>query len=231
MVNPSETGGLPPGFSLERETYNDYLGPVGVNLSSKYLLVAGFLKLSLVIPSFNAPVQLEDIKIYLHQNVQLQSQKEPERKENKIMIIPLWSYRKSKRQPIGRYAAGQEFSLVQQFRLPDDDTIRSTTCEKSNTGIRMTHKLALVVHLTPLEDNPKKTIKEVKVETDAVITSCCCVLEYLQLPKYTSKPSASDLDAAFMGLCSSCLVSLRLLESAHRSLDCKLNNHSNDSAV
>lgn len=206
-MNPSENGGLPPGFSLETETYNDSLGPVGVNLSSKYLLVAGFLKLSLVIPSFNAPVQLEDIKVYLYQSAHLQSRKDPERKEIKKMVIPLWSYRKNTTQPIGRYKAGQELSLVQQFRLPDDDVIRSTTCEKSNTGIRISHKLAVVVHFTPLEDNPDNETKELKIATDAVLTSCCCVVEYLQLPKYTSKPSMADLDAAFLGLCSSCLVS------------------------
>ncbi|KAK9899079.1 hypothetical protein P389DRAFT_209098 [Cystobasidium minutum MCA 4210] len=211
VVNPSEHGGLPPGFSLETETYNDVLGPVGVNLSSKYLLVAGFLKLGLIIPSFNAPVQLEDIKVYLYQNVQLQSRKDPERKEMKRMVIPLWSYRKESTKPIGRYNAGQEFSLIQQFRLGDDDIIRSTTCEKSKTGIRISHKLALVVHFTPLENNPDKETKELKIATDAVLTSCCCVVEYLQLPKYTSQPSTADLDAAFLGLCSSCLC--RLAES------------------
>lgn len=208
VVNPSETGGLPPGFSLESETYNDILGPVGVNLSSKYLLVAGFLKLALVLPSFNIPIQLEDIKVYLFQTIALQSRANPELKESKVMTIPLWSYRKdSKQQCIGRYTAGQEFSLVQQFRLKDDDIIRSTTSEKSETGIRVSHKLAVVVHYTPLENNPKMETKELKIATDATFTSCCCVVEYLQLPKYTSRPSCDDLDAAFLGLCSSCLVS------------------------
>lgn len=212
VVNPSETGGLPPGFSLETETYNDTLGPVGVNLSSKYLLVAGFLKLALVMPSLNAPIQLEDIKVYLNQTIALQSRSDPARKETKIMTIPLWSYRKSaKQQYIGRYSAGQEFSLIQQFRLKDDDIIRSTTSEKSETGIRISHKLALVVHYTPLRENPKMETKEMRIATDAVFTSCCCVVEYLQLPKYTSRPSCEDLDAAFLGLCSSCLC--RLAES------------------
>jgi hypothetical protein len=207
VVNPSETGGLPPGFSLETETYNDALGPVGVNLSSKYLLVAGFLKLALVIPSFNVPIQLEDIKVYLYQTIALQSRKTPEYKETKQMIIPLWSYRKDTKRSIGRYNAGQEFSLVQQFRLKDDDTIRSTTSDKSDTGIRVSHKLALVLHYTPLEDNPKNETKELKIATDATFTSCCCVVEYLQLPQYTSTPSLEDLDSAFLGLCSTCLVS------------------------
>lgn len=170
--------------------------------------MAGFLKLALVIPSFNAPIQLEDIKVYLYQTVVLQSRKHPEIKETKRMIIPLWSYRKESSKPIGRYEAGQEFQLVQQFRLKDDDIIRSTTCDKSDTGIRVSHKLALVVHFTPLQDNPEKETKELKIATDAVFTSCCCVVEYLQLPKYTSSPSCEDLDAAFLGLCSSCLVSL-----------------------
>lgn len=212
VVNPSETGGLPPGFSLETETYNDVLGPVGVNMSSKYLLVAGFLKLALVIPSFNAPVQLEDIKVYLYQTILLQSRKDPVRKESKVMSVPLWSYRKDNKQPIGLFTEGQEFSLVQQFRLKDDDTIRSTTSTKSDTGIRVSHKLALVVHFTPLQDNPDKETKELKIATDATFTSCCCVVEYLQLPKYTSRPSREDLDAAFLGLCSSCLVSLLFLK-------------------
>lgn len=233
VVNPSETGGLPPGFSLETETYNDTLGPVGANLSSKYLLVAGFLKLALVFPSLNAPIQLEDIKVYLYQTIALQSRADPGLKETKVMTIPLWSYRKEgQHKCIGRYNAGQEFSLVQQFRLKDDDIIRSTTSEKSDTGIRISHKLAVVVHYTPLEDNPKMETKELKIATDATLTSCCCVVEYLQLPKYTSRPSGEDLDAAFLGLCSSCLVSnfpvisssvrLNVLNVNRRSSQCRL---------
>jgi hypothetical protein len=205
VVNPSETGGLPPGFSLESETYNDTLGPVGANLSSKYLLVAGYLKLGLVLPLIAQHVQIENVQVMLYQTMLLQSLKNKERQETKRMTIPLWSMRRGN-QPLGTYKEGQEFSMVQQFRLKDDDIIRSTTSEHSNTGIRVSHKLAVVIHYKPMVNNPKNETKELKISTEANFTSCCCVVEYLQLPKYTQRPTQEDLDATFLGLCSSCLV-------------------------
>lgn len=129
--NHSETGGVPPGFSMERELVHDVLGPVGVNLFSKYLLVAGYLRLGLVLPSINEPVSIDDVKVQLIQTFDLQSLKSPERRERKVVSVLLWNLRG--KEAVCTLKAGQEFEILRQFRLPDDDIIRPSTSENAKT--------------------------------------------------------------------------------------------------
>jgi hypothetical protein len=131
VCNLSETGGVPPGFSMEQETTHEVLGPVGVNLFSKYLLVSGFLRLGVILPSINQPVRIEDVKIELIETFKLQSLKKPERSEVRVVTVPLWHLKE--KESLGTLKAGEEFSFVRQFRLPDDDKIRPTTSERSKT--------------------------------------------------------------------------------------------------
>lgn len=116
---------------MERELWHDTLGPVGVNLFSKYLLVAGYLRLGLVLPSINEAVRIEDVKVQLHQIFKLQSLKNPDRQQTKTVVVPLWNLRE--KEAVCTLRAGEHFDILRQFRLPDDNKIRPSTSENAVT--------------------------------------------------------------------------------------------------
>lgn len=199
---------------MTQETQHTALGPVGVNLFSKYLLVAGFIRLALILPSFAEAVRIEDIKVQLEQTFDLQSHKQPSLTDKKHVIVPLWSAKSdpSTSGVMRNYIAGEELSLSHQFRLPDDNAIRPSTSENSATNIRVSHRLAVCLRFVPLENNPQMETKELKIAIAAILSSCCCLFEALQLPAYSrcdlTKPDfGKGLDLSAIGYCSECLVS------------------------
>ena len=87
---------------------------------------------------------------------------------------------------------GDSFHFNKRIVLPDDDRIRPTTSLKSNTGIRVGHKLALSLVCTPQPAQGAQSggtrseykTKEVHILAPATLSACCCVIEALQLPAY-----------------------------------------------
>lgn len=90
------------------------------------------------------------------------------------------------------YEEDQEFNIVAQMRLADDDTIRPTTNEYAETGLRVSHELQILIRFTPI---PKEYIeipsfgggletKEMKITHPCKISSCDCLVSNLQLPSY-----------------------------------------------
>jgi len=212
VCNHSETGGVPPGFSLRSETHNNILGPIGVNLTSKYLLVSGYLRLELILPSIAQSVKIVDVQVQLLQTFRLHSLVDPKVQEEEIKPKPLVLWSMKDKEALGTLSPGQVFNVSRQFRLPDDDKIRPTTSTNSKTGIRVSHRLCVVVHFKALESNPEGEVKELKVATDAIVSSCCCMFEVLQLPAYSRHPDVKNLDRNAIGYCSSCLC--KIVESA-----------------
>lgn len=188
---------------MQRELQQDVLGPMGVNLHSKYLLVSGYLSLNLIMPSFAQAVHIDDIYVEIEQTFELQSMTDPSRTEKQVQTIFVKSM-KGKTGVPGAYQPGQELSVYEQFRLPDDGTIRPSTAERTKVGIRVSHKLAACVRYTPLENNPTREMKQIKIAIPATLTSCCCIFEALQLPAYSRK--AQQLDKSAIAFCSECLV-------------------------
>lgn len=169
--------------------------------------MAGYLRLDLVLPSIAAPVKLVDVQVQLLQTFKLQSLKDPKiQEEIKPKPVVLWSMKD--KEALGSFKPNQFFNVSRQFRLPDDDKIRPTTSENSQTGIRVSHRLAVVVHFQPLTKNPENELKELRIATDATVSSCCCMFEVLQLPVYSRHPDIMNLDKNAIGYCGECLVSV-----------------------
>lgn len=195
---------------MKREIQQDHLGPIGVNLHSKYLLVAGYLSLSLIMPSFAQAVHIEDIFVQIEQTFELQSMKDPSRTEKQYQTILVKSM-KSKEGIPGAYQPGQELSVYEQFRLPDGGKIRPSTAARTQVGLRVSHKLAVCIHYTPVYNNPERETRKIKIAIPATFSSCCGIFEALQLPAYSRQ--AAQLDKTAIAFCSECLVSLQQHDS------------------
>ena len=191
---------------MQREIHQDALGPVGVNLHSKYLLVAGYLRLTLILPSIATLVRIDDVFVQVEQTFELRSSKDPSASERHQQTIRLLSLA-GRKGVTGVYQPGSVLSISEQFRVADDAKIRPSTADASKAGIRVKHRLALCIHYTPLTNNPTGETKELKIAVPATFSSCCCVFEALQLPAYAKKGKAfAQLDTTAVGWCSECLV-------------------------
>ena len=197
---------------MESESDHPALGPIGVALTSKYLLVSGYLRLSLLMPSIVQPVIINDVRVILVQNFtlnHLQKPRTPSLDSNPTVNVLLWSMKKhSSWQSAPKLDTYDELSLIEQFRLPDDEKIRPSTAEGAKTGVRVQHELAVSVMYTPLVDNPEGHRREKKLSTPATLSSCCCIFDALQLPAYSSYGSAEEtyIDKDAIGFCTGCLV-------------------------
>jgi hypothetical protein len=124
----------------------------------------------------------------------------PERTEQtRPKRVVLWSMNPD---DCGRvYEEDQEFSIVAQMRLADDDTIRPTTNEHCETGIRVSHELQILIRFTPIpKDQPEVPAfgggletKEMKITHPCKISSCDCLLSNLQLPSYDALDRVGQL--------------------------------------
>ena len=159
---------------MQHEQAHPVFGPMGISLYSKYLLVAGYLNLSFIMPSLAQTVFIDDVKVELIQVYNLQSQSKPERTEVKSVIVPIWSMKQDVGVSGGLLSAEQAFTLSRQFRLPDDSKIRPSTPERSKTGIRVSHRLQVRVHYKDLKEDSQR-IREFKIATDALMSSCWSV--------------------------------------------------------
>lgn len=192
---------------MQREIENPHLGPVGLALTSKYLIVSGYLRLNVSMPIISQPVQLDDICVNLLQKYELQNLRKPHMKSAVNQITPLWTLKAQ--EDVGTLRPGRDFHLSRQFRLPNDDAIRPSTAERSITGIRVSHQLQVILRFTPLVNNPLKQQREIKYTGDAIMSSCCCMLSSVQLPAYDSCDGGmakNILDE--VAFCNDCLVRL-----------------------
>lgn len=78
--------------------------------------------------------------------------------------------------------ANAEFSLIKKMRVADDDMVRPSTNEHSDTGIRLSHQMLVVITFTAMDgpDGKEGETKEMKIKWDAKLSSCDCMLENLQ---------------------------------------------------
>lgn len=209
VSNPSPIGSVAPGFHLETQFDHEVMGPVGITLTSQSLIVAGFLSLSVIMPATLEPVRLESIRVDLWQHFDLKSLKDENQKEiSKSTALPLWSTKRSLG-PIGTYKVGDTFTLSRRLRLNPDNVIRPSTAKWSKTGIKVTHELVIKLAYIPLEDNPTGKTEYLQVSDPAIISSCCCMLEELQLPAYSAEPGPASqvIDRSSIAYCTRCLVS------------------------
>jgi hypothetical protein len=178
VADPNETS-IANGLNWVREIFNSTLGPLRARFFTKYLLRGGLLRFALSMPVMAQPVIIDDVKVILAQNFNLQSMKNPELVEHIETLIPLWSSKKEGVTPL-KIKDGQELCFVRQLRLMAEDNhemLRPTSNDWSETGIRIAHQLVVLIRFKPLENNPEGLVKELKIAFDGKISSCASNIE------------------------------------------------------
>lgn len=186
LVADSNEPGIAEGYDKSRETYHEILGPLRGRLHSKYLLRGGYIRFALAMPAVTSKVRIEDVRVILGQEFNLQSMKNPNLTEHCSGLVTLWSLKREGIAPL-TLEKDQELNLVRQVRLMaenDHDEVRPTTNDCSETGIRVAHQLFIVIRFKPLENNPNDELKELKMPFSARLSSCASNVENFQYVIY-----------------------------------------------
>ncbi|SCZ99209.1 BZ3500_MvSof-1268-A1-R1_Chr7-1g09433 [Microbotryum saponariae] len=77
-----------------------------------------------------------------------------------------------------------EFVYIRMFRCPTDAYIRPTSLEESNNIIRVSHAIVVEIRYRQLGQPAKEPDQVLTIRKPISITSCCCLLDSLQLPAY-----------------------------------------------
>ncbi|GAA6029706.1 hypothetical protein JCM8097_001011 [Rhodosporidiobolus ruineniae] len=85
--------------------------------------------------------------------------------------------------PLASVVPGQEFHHSRICRVPDDDHVRPTTLEGTETKIRVSHKISVEVRYRKAGDEEDMVLTIAKPVT---IASCCCLVDSLYLPAYSA---------------------------------------------
>ncbi|KDE07950.1 hypothetical protein MVLG_01857 [Microbotryum lychnidis-dioicae p1A1 Lamole] len=80
-----------------------------------------------------------------------------------------------------------EFVYNRMFRCPTDAYIRPTSLEESNNIIRASHVIAVEIRYRQSGQTAKEPDQVLTIRKSISITSCCCLLDSLQLPAYARK--------------------------------------------
>ena len=196
------------GFNQLEEILHPSLGPLRAHLYTRYLLIHGFLRLSLTLSAVPEMCRIDDVSVVLTQRASLQHPEQPSVKEEcRPWSVPLWRLRNGEVDVKGKGKAngssssgggkqgpvelqkGEDFKLVRVVRLLNDNYIRPSTHDFTNTGIRMSHTLAVHVRYTALWSQSGNGVKEgetkeLRIAFPAKISSCDCGIENAQLPDY-----------------------------------------------
>ncbi|GAA5821859.1 hypothetical protein JCM11251_004750 [Rhodosporidiobolus azoricus] len=87
--------------------------------------------------------------------------------------------------PLAHIAAGEEFHYSRICRVPDDDHVRSSTLEGTETKIKVSHKMSVEVRYRKEGDEEDMVLT---IGKPVMITSCCCLIDSLYLPAYSAAP-------------------------------------------
>lgn len=90
-----------------------------IQLSSRFLLLAGYLQLQVTLPSVAQHIRLDDIQVTLSEHVTLISKEKPGSKEKKPPIIhQVLSVMESQSKQAANLEPGTSYETREQFRLP-----------------------------------------------------------------------------------------------------------------
>lgn len=92
-------------------------------------------------------------------------------------------------QPLARLEGGKEWMYARVTRIPDDDSVRPTTLEGTDTPIRVKHQLVCQVRYR-FKGSKKDQVLE--MASTVTIASCCCLTSSLLLPEYRNRHHASS---------------------------------------
>ncbi|GAA5956901.1 hypothetical protein JCM21900_006284 [Sporobolomyces salmonicolor] len=90
-------------------------------------------------------------------------------------------------QPLARLERSKEWTYARVTRIPDDDSVRPTTLEGTDTPIRVKHQLVVQVRYR-FKGSKKDLVLE--MASKVTIASCCCLQASLLLPRYCTRSGA-----------------------------------------
>jgi len=205
----SDPSGLPPGHHLDTVAHNHNLGEVHVDLYSKHLLTSGFVHLNLYLPKILKDVHLEELRVNVEQQYDLESLEVPARRRpylSRVDVIPIFASNPGDLKGC-RKGPGSSLSISKHVRLLDDSRIRPTTPLHTVTGLRIGHRLAVTIIYSKISKGSKRERKEYRIASPATISSCHAMLDALQLPAYSEDRKEISLDPNQKKARPTCLVS------------------------
>lgn len=196
VSHSEEKNGYPPSFNFEREIYHDRFGPLRTELTSRFLLVAGYLRVYFYMPDIPCYSRPELWTVEMVQTVEVG-------KDVHQSKFSLW---RSDEDPLAAHFngllpmqddEGPWLFSSRQMRLPFDDRISSTTHPFSDTPIRVSHRFVIRLIFYQYDGPGSDTLQadgfpggimsKQMLEFfsgPAVIASCSSRLELSKLPTY-----------------------------------------------
>ncbi|BGP14949.1 hypothetical protein JCM10213_007249 [Rhodosporidiobolus nylandii] len=107
--------------------------------------------------------------------------------------------------PLAAVQAGHEFHFSRICRVPDDDCVRPTTLEGTETKIRVAHKMNVEIRYRKDGDSEDMVLSIGKPVT---VTSCCCLVDSLFLPAYSASAPPKTITRPLQSRCA-CNMSLK----------------------
>lgn len=154
--------------------------------------MAGTANLSLDIRQVQQPLRIDDVRVEITQSYETRALDEKWNSCTQARdIIPVWSAMECERTPTF-CEPGASFSVRKQLHLPKEGLLRPSTPKSSVTGIKVSHKLVIVITYTPLADMGRKQRKEFCIGMPAVFSSCHSMVAGNQLPAYVEKEGPKD---------------------------------------
>lgn len=179
--------GLPPPFTLDTIASSVNLGAIIAELSSTHLTVAGTASLNLNIRQVQQPLRIDDVRVDISQSYETRALDEKWNSRTQAKgIIPVWSALAAGNNP-SICQPGASYSIKSQIHLPKEGLLRPSTPKTSITGIKVSHKLVIVITYTPYSDMGRKQRKEFCIGMPAVFSSCHSMVAGNQLPAYVEK--------------------------------------------
>lgn len=210
VANPSLEGG-PTSLTVLYNDIHPTVGVLSIACSSQNISVGGLFQLDV-----HSPIPPPDLMVYLVK-VSLETTIELRSKRKGKQVVPpqrikLWEQgwvppRKEDAHSGGDGKKSQGFirdpakdgessawTVQGLVRMPDDNTIRSSTMHGTKAAIRFSHQLIVeVVHSRepePGEDQERK-LKVFTLRQAVVLPSCCVAFDAATLPAYTPAADAS----------------------------------------
>ncbi|KAM0748003.1 hypothetical protein T439DRAFT_328663 [Meredithblackwellia eburnea MCA 4105] len=221
IANPSPPGELPQGVEVTVQDLGADIGPVALHVSSAHLTVASllFMNITLMAPpalqifsvtAFVAqqfqityddptigtvtPAAQRKLLFYADQTTPADPSATLLDRSNigrGASLPSAFESRKLNPKPLVELSEGKEWNYSRIVRLLDDDHLRPTTLEGTETKVRVKHRL--VVEMRYRKPGSKKDMV-LEMSTELTIASCCCLIDSLLLPSYASSaPKATPI--------------------------------------
>ncbi|GAA5824172.1 hypothetical protein JCM11251_001551 [Rhodosporidiobolus azoricus] len=250
----------PPALDLKFEGHQEDVGVYKLALQSQNIMIAGLLLLRLSLVSPPNDVFIFSVRVKILQQFTLRSPKDqhscsPPPAPQTVMILDAahpannakmqddgrgdqTSTAPSREAPLKALRKGQAWNLVHLARLPNDNHLRPSSPDGTDTPIAAHHTLQIEITYrqmtgdesdpTPLspkgkerEKQPNPELKTLIMSKPFVLWSCCCFLDSLTLPVYAEFDTFTCVEAGTEASMHPCLCRMplkHLIETQANSL-------------